>query len=127
MEPDHGAIQGKARWGAGTQAPCARLQAASSCRIPSKIHTRCSGSAELHPVRSATVGSAHKVLRMPLEKERIAVLRDEPDNRILECVVPGKAVAVIAGDRSMLALRRHRGIRILSLKEYLVSTRSQTI
>lgn len=59
-------------------------------------------------------------------REKIALLKDEPDNRILECAIAGKAQAVVTGDRAMLALKRHRGIRILSLKEYLASSPSQT-
>lgn len=59
-------------------------------------------------------------------REKITVLRDEPDNRILECAMAGKAEAVVTGDRAMLALRRYQGIRILSLKEYLASSPSRT-
>lgn len=50
---------------------------------------------------------------------RIHVLADEPDNRILECALAGKADAIVTGDRAMLALREFRGIRILSLRDYL--------
>jgi putative PIN family toxin of toxin-antitoxin system len=50
---------------------------------------------------------------------RIAVLADEPDNRILECALAGTADAIVTGDRAMLALRGYRGIRILGLRTYL--------
>ncbi len=54
------------------------------------------------------------------------MLKDEPDNRILECAMAGKAEAVVTGDRALPALRRYQGIRIFSLKEYLASSRSKT-
>lgn len=50
---------------------------------------------------------------------RIKVLADEPDNRILECAVAGRAEAIVTGDRAMLALGDYRGVRVLSLSAYL--------
>ena len=52
-------------------------------------------------------------------RSRLKVLRDEPDNRILECAVTGKADAIVTGDQAMLKLGEYRGIRILSLKDFL--------
>lgn len=52
-------------------------------------------------------------------KRRLHVLRDEPDNRILECAIVGKADAVVTGDHELIALREYRGVRIISLREYL--------
>ncbi|MGH8285241.1 MAG: putative toxin-antitoxin system toxin component, PIN family, partial [Steroidobacteraceae bacterium] len=51
---------------------------------------------------------------------RVKVLKDEPDNRILECAVSGKAERIVTGDRAMLALRSFRGISIISLRQFLV-------
>ena len=59
-------------------------------------------------------------------RKKIAILKDEPDNRILECAMAGKADAVVTGDRAMLSLGQYQGIRILSLKEYLESSQSHT-
>ena len=52
-------------------------------------------------------------------RSRLKVLRDEPDNRILECAVTGKADVIVTGDQAMLQLAEYRGIRILSLKDFL--------
>ena len=52
-------------------------------------------------------------------RRRLKVLRDEPDNRILECAVTAKAKVIVTGDQAMLALGEYRGIRILSLKDFL--------
>ncbi len=51
--------------------------------------------------------------------ERITVLTDEPDNRILECAAAGGAQCIVTGDKAMLALGEYRGIRIMSLSDYL--------
>jgi uncharacterized protein len=52
-------------------------------------------------------------------REKLAVLDDEPDNRILECAVTGHAEVIVTGDRAMLNLKKFRGIRILSLRQFL--------
>ncbi len=51
--------------------------------------------------------------------ERLAVLADEPDNRILECALAAGAQLVVTGDRAMLAHGDYQGIRIVSLSSYL--------
>jgi len=51
--------------------------------------------------------------------EKISVLSDEPDNRILECASEGDASAIVTGDKAMLKLDIYEGIRIVSLRSYL--------
>lgn len=50
---------------------------------------------------------------------KINILKDEPDNRILECAVAGRADLIVTGDKEMLRLKDFEGIKIISLKEYL--------
>lgn len=50
---------------------------------------------------------------------RIEALEDEPDNRVLECAVAGKADVIVTGDKRMLELGSYGDIRILSLAEYV--------
>jgi len=52
-------------------------------------------------------------------RRQLAVLDDEPDNRILECAVAGQADIIVTGDRTMLNLKRHERIRIVSLRQFL--------
>ena len=52
-------------------------------------------------------------------RRRLKVLKDDPDNRILECAVTGKVDVIVTGDQVMLRLGVYRGIRILSLREFL--------
>jgi putative PIN family toxin of toxin-antitoxin system len=51
--------------------------------------------------------------------QRFRVLADEPDNRILECAVFGKASLIVTGDKEMLRLQEYMGIKITSLRDYL--------
>lgn len=51
--------------------------------------------------------------------ETLAIVADEPDNRIIECAVAAGAQVIVTGDRAMLAHAEHRGIRIISLSRYL--------
>lgn len=52
-------------------------------------------------------------------RQRLHVVNDEPDNRILECAIAGHADAIVTGDRALLALREYGGVRIISLRDYL--------
>ena len=52
-------------------------------------------------------------------KRRLRVVKDDPDNRILECAVAGRAEIIVTGDKALLALKLYQKIRILTLREYL--------
>jgi predicted nucleic acid-binding protein len=45
------------------------------------------------------------------------VVKDEPDNRILEYA--RRAEAVVTGDHALLTLGAYGGVRIMSLRQYL--------
>jgi len=49
----------------------------------------------------------------------ISVLKDEPDNRILECAVAAHAGVVVTGDQAMLDLGEYKGIHIVTLRAFL--------
>jgi putative PIN family toxin of toxin-antitoxin system len=51
--------------------------------------------------------------------KKINVLKDDPDNRIIECAMAAKAELIVTGDKEMLKLKEFQGIRIISLREYL--------
>ena len=52
-------------------------------------------------------------------RTRLRVVADDPDNRILECAVAGRADAIVTGDRALLALGTYRRVRLLTLAGYL--------
>ena len=52
-------------------------------------------------------------------RRKLKVVKDEPDNRILECALTGRAKAIVTGDHVLLALREYQGVPIISLREYL--------
>jgi putative PIN family toxin of toxin-antitoxin system len=52
-------------------------------------------------------------------KRRLRAVKDEPDNRILECAVAGRAEVIVTGDKVLLALKRYEEIRLLTLRDYL--------
>ncbi|MGB9430135.1 MAG: putative toxin-antitoxin system toxin component, PIN family [Gammaproteobacteria bacterium] len=54
-------------------------------------------------------------------KSRLKVLRDEPDNRVLECAQAGGADVIVTGDKAMLSLGEYRGIRIMNLRAFLTN------
>tara|TARA_B100000315_G_scaffold195228_1_gene186024 strand:- start:321 stop:722 length:402 start_codon:yes stop_codon:yes gene_type:complete len=52
-------------------------------------------------------------------QKNLKVFKDDPDNRILECAVAGKADLIVTGDKKMLELKNFKGIKLLSLRNYL--------
>jgi uncharacterized protein len=54
-------------------------------------------------------------------KRRVRVLKDDADNRVLECAVTGGADLIVTGDQEMLGLGAFEGVRLLSLRAYLES------
>lgn len=57
--------------------------------------------------------------RMVAPRRRLQVLGDEPDNRILECALAGKADAIVTGDKALLALGSFEGVAVVTLASYL--------
>jgi uncharacterized protein len=55
-------------------------------------------------------------------ERRLDILRDEPDNSILECAVAGSCDLVVTGGREMLELGEFEGVRVVSLRDYLQSS-----
>lgn len=58
-------------------------------------------------------------------RHRLAVLADDPDNRILECALAGHADVIVTGDKAMLRLKTFRGIPLLPLDAYLRTGRQE--
>ena len=51
--------------------------------------------------------------------ERLSVLADEPDNRILECARESSAELIVTGDRHLLELGSYEETAIVSLAAFL--------
>lgn len=62
------------------------------------------------------VAAAARVVK-PAEK--LAILADEPDNRILECAREAEAALIVTGDRHLLTLGEYEGIGMVTLAEFL--------
>jgi putative PIN family toxin of toxin-antitoxin system len=55
-------------------------------------------------------------------RRKLAILADEPDNRILECAVTGGADAIVTGDKALLELKTFRKVKLLSPRDYVEET-----
>ena len=58
--------------------------------------------------------------------ERLEVVADEADNRVVEAAVAGTARMIATGDTGLLALGKYRGIRIVSPAEALAAIQPET-
>ena len=52
-------------------------------------------------------------------RRRLRVVKDEADNRILECALAGRAEAIVTGDHALVSLREFRRVRIIRLRDCL--------
>jgi uncharacterized protein len=68
---------------------------------------------------SRTAVFLSELAELVVPRKKLAVLDDEPDNRILECAATGNADVIVTGDRAMLNLKKYQEIRILSLRQFL--------
>ena len=50
---------------------------------------------------------------------KVTVLKDLPDNRILECALAAQAEVIVSGDRHLLDLKQFEGVPILRLADFL--------
>ena len=53
-------------------------------------------------------------------RQKVNVLKDQQDNRILECALDGDADVIVTGDQAMLTLGEYKKIKIIKLKDYLL-------
>jgi uncharacterized protein len=58
--------------------------------------------------------------------QRLTVVADEADNRILECALAGRAEAIVTGDKGLLQLQNFKSIRITTLRDYLSRRRGHS-
>jgi putative PIN family toxin of toxin-antitoxin system len=70
-------------------------------------------------VREARAAIAHFTMLVQPEESLSVVRDDEADNRILECALAARADAVVTGDHHLLRLKRFRGVRITTPREFL--------
>jgi uncharacterized protein len=68
---------------------------------------------------SRTAVFLSELAELVVPRKKLAILDDEPDNRILECATAGHADLIVTGDQAMLKLKKYQEIRILSLREFL--------
>ena len=56
-------------------------------------------------------------------KPHIHLLKDEPDNRILECALLTRADLIVTGDQHLLSLREYRNISIIKVADFIALVR----
>ena len=50
---------------------------------------------------------------------QVVVCKDERDNKVLECAIDGRAEYVISGDLHLLGLKSFKGVKIISVTDFL--------
>jgi len=50
--------------------------------------------------------------------DKVYILKDEADSRIIECAVLSEADIIVSGGKEMLSLKEYKGIKIITLREF---------
>ena len=69
----------------------------------------------------AVVQAIAHVATIVVGMTRLTVVKDDPDNRILECAVTAEADVIVTGDRHLLLLKQYQGIQVIRLADFLSS------
>lgn len=69
-------------------------------------------------VREA-VQAVSQVATVLRPRPTLHILKDGPDNRILECAIAAQAEFVVSGDRHLLALKHYANITMIPLADFL--------
>ena len=67
----------------------------------------------------AVVQAIAHVATIVVGMTRLTVVKDEPDNRILECAVTAETEVIVTGDRHLLFIKQYQGIQVIRLAEFL--------
>jgi len=59
-----------------------------------------------------------KPIAPPHEHTTLAAIREDDDNRILECAVDGQADLIVSSDRDLLRMRTFQGIAIVHIGDF---------
>lgn len=60
------------------------------------------------------------ILTVVMPKFEVNIIRQDPeDNKVLECAVEVGADYVVTGDKHLLKTQEHKGVRIMSAREFL--------
>lgn len=70
---------------------------------------------------SQAIDEIRGFVTLVVPQQTISVIKeDDPDNRVLECAIEGKAQYIVSGnEHHLLPLKEYQGIRILSPAEFL--------
>lgn len=52
-------------------------------------------------------------------KKEITILKDNPDNRVLEAAIEGNCTRIVTGDKELLNLKKYKNINIITAAEFL--------
>ena len=68
---------------------------------------------------TAAVRHVAGAARIVKPSQRLTVLADEADNRILECALAARAALIVTGDRHLLALGSYQSVSVIPLAKFL--------
>lgn len=70
-------------------------------------------------IDTAGKNPARVIFKIVQPKVALDVVKDSPDNRVIEAAVEGRCSFIITGDKELLELKTFRKIKIVTVREFL--------
>lgn len=79
------------------------------------------------PKLESSLGRVNKQIRKNFKvikpKISLRLVKDEPDNRVIEAAVEGDCDYIVTGDRELLELKRYKKTKVVTAQEFLSLTK----
>lgn len=69
--------------------------------------------------RGLTLASVLSFLELVPVQAQVSVCRDPDDDKFIGCAMDGRCLYVVSGDKDLLTVGRHQGVRIVTVAEFL--------
>lgn len=69
--------------------------------------------------RGLTLAPVLSLLELVPVQAQVSVCRDPDDDKFIGCAMDGRCLYVVSGDKDLLTVGRHQGVRIVTVAEFL--------
>lgn len=69
--------------------------------------------------RGLTLAPVLSFLELVPVQAQVSVCRDPDDDKFIGCAMDGRCLYVVSGDKDLLTVGRHQGVRIVTVAEFL--------
>jgi putative PIN family toxin of toxin-antitoxin system len=98
-----------------------QVEAYASPSIINEYQETCDELLSRYPVKPLLLPLNHIIsaCRLIEPQSKVSVCRDPDDNKFIECAMDAGCVYIVSGDKDLLSVKAHAGIRIVTVADFL--------